>query len=239
MTELQTDQTMPEGPWAFNDEVTKVFDNMLQRSIPQYMAMRELCLEVGSRFVQPKTDIVDLGASRGEAIAPFVDQFGAYNRYAAVEVSEPMLKVLRERFAGWIKTGLFRVLDTDLRYKFPPVQASLILSVLTLQFTPIEYRQRIVSGVHEHLMSGGAFVLVEKVLGEDAFLDTMLVDTYYGFKRRNGYSEDAIQRKRLSLEGVLVPVTARWNEELLRGSGFRKVECFWRWANFAAWVAVK
>ncbi len=42
-----------------------------------------------------------------------------------------------------------------------------------------------------------------------------------------------------ALEGVQVPVTAKWNEDLLRAAGFRNVECYWRWMNFAAWVAVK
>jgi tRNA (cmo5U34)-methyltransferase len=66
-----------------------------------------------------------------------------------------------------------------------------------------------------------------------------MVDLYYALKERNGYTRDDIDRKRFSLEGVLVPVTARWNEELLYGSGFTHVECFWRFLNFAGWVAVK
>ena len=53
------------------------------------------------------------------------------------------------------------------------------------------------------------------------------------------YTQEEIDRKRLSLEGVLVPVTAAWNEDMLRREGFRNVDCFWRWMNFAAWVAVK
>ena len=48
-----------------------------------------------------------------------------------------------------------------------------------------------------------------------------------------------IRDKRKSLEGVLVPVTAKWNEDILRQCGFRKVDCFWRCLNFAAWVAIK
>jgi tRNA (cmo5U34)-methyltransferase len=36
-----------------------------------------------------------------------------------------------------------------------------------------------------------------------------------------------------------VPVTAGWNEEMLRGAGFQEIDCFWRWLNFAGWVAVK
>ena len=82
-------------------------------------------------------------------------------------------------------------------------------------------------------------ILVEKVLGKSADLDRALVDVYYDFKRRMGYTQEEIDRKRLSLEGVLVPVTAEWNEELLHGAGFARVDCVWRWSNFAAWLAVK
>jgi tRNA (cmo5U34)-methyltransferase len=57
--------------------------------------------------------------------------------------------------------------------------------------------------------------------------------------RAHGYGEDEIERKRLSLEGVLVPQPAAWNEAVLRDAGFVDVECFWRCLNFAAWVGVK
>jgi hypothetical protein len=36
-----------------------------------------------------------------------------------------------------------------------------------------------------------------------------------------------------------VPVTARWNEDMVREAGFRDVDCIWRWCNFAAWIARK
>ena len=239
------DEVMPEGKWTFDGDVTEAFDDMLERSIPQYEVMRRSCFEVGSKFQQKGTDIVDLGCSRGEAIAPFVDRFGAYNRYFLCDVSEPMLEATRERFKGYVAgpipgmQGIMRVEDFDLRAGYPPVEASVTLSVLTLQFTPIEHRQRILKQAHEHAVEGGALILVEKILGADADLVELMVGLYLDHKREAGYTEDQIQRKKLSLEGVLVPVTAAWNEELLRMAGFRRVDCFWRWMNFAAWVAVK
>lgn len=230
---------LPEGKWAFDGAVTDCFDDMLARSIPQYDIMRAAVTALAKRHIQPKTAVVDLGSSRGEALDPLIKEFGAYNRWVAVEVSEPMLAVLRERFKGWIDSGYMDVLNMDLRQEFPPVTASVILSVLTLQFIPIEHRQGVIRAAYQHLTAGGALLLVEKVLGNTADLDDAFVEEYLGLKAANGYTEEEIQRKRLSLEGVLVPLTAEWNEDLLRRCGFQQVDCFWRWMNFAGWVAVK
>jgi tRNA (cmo5U34)-methyltransferase len=225
--------------WAFDAEVSRVFDDMLARSIPQYEVMRQACFDAACRFVQPKTAIVDLGCSRGEALASFVERFGALNTHVGIEISQPMLEAARERFKGHIKCGIVEIRECDLRKDYPPVEASVTLSILTLQFTPIEYRQRIVREVWKHTVPGGVFVLVEKVLGATADLDALMVDLYFRMKERNGYSQEDIDRKRFALEGVLVPVTAKWNEELLQGAGFRQVDSFWRWMNFAAWAAVR
>lgn len=225
--------------WEFDGEVARVFDDMLARSIPQYEVMRKSVVDVARQFVQPHTDIVDLGCSRGEAIAPLVDEYGAGNRFIGIEVSPPMLDALNERFKYYIDAGVVAIKNLDLRETYPRVTASVTLSVLTLQFVPIEHRQKVVRNVYKSTLPGGAFILVEKVLGNTAEIDEMMVKQYYQMKRNNGYSQDQIERKRLSLEGVLVPVTAHWNEEVLSMAGFRQVDCFWRWMNFAAWVAVR
>lgn len=230
---------IPDGRWTFDDAVTNVFDDMLRRSIPQYDAMRQTVFDVGCKFVKRDTDIVDLGCARGEALAPFVDRFGAQNRYLGVEVSEPMLAATRQRFSGLIGTGLMRVQDCDLRYTYPLAKASLTLSIFTVQFVPIEYRPRLLADIFSSTAPGGAIILAEKIIGSTGANDQLFVDLYYQMKRRNGYSQEEIDRKRFSLEGVLVPVTAKWNEDLLHEAGFTRVENFWRWMNFGAWLGVK
>ncbi len=235
----ENDHVMPSGPWQFDQQVTDVFDDMLQRSIPQYNAMRMVVFEVASRFVQPGTAIIDMGCSRGEALLPFVSNFGQANDYIGLEISEPMIEAARGKFARHPNGERVTVQRADLRHEFPGVTSSVVLSVLTLQFTPIEYRQRIIRRVFNSLAPGGAFILVEKILGATSELDDAFVDLFLRIKKKNGYSEAEIDRKRLSLEGVLVPVTARWNEDLLHEEGFRSVDCFWRHLNFAGGVAVK
>jgi tRNA (cmo5U34)-methyltransferase len=225
--------------WTFDDGVTDCFEDMLRRSIPQYDVMRQEVFEIGSRYVKKDTAVVDLGCSRGDMLVPFVRRFGAMNRFVGVEVSEPMLQAARERFEGLIKCNVVDIRRMDLRSDFPHERASLILSVLTLQFTPIEYRLKILKSVYDHLLPGGAFILVEKVIGASADIDALMVGEYYRLKQDNGYTTEEIERKRLSLEGVLVPVTARYNEELLQVTGFHEVDCFWRYLKFAGWVAIK
>jgi tRNA (cmo5U34)-methyltransferase len=230
------DQILVSTQWQFDPAVTAVFDDMLARSIPQYEVMRETCYELGARYVQPDSWIIDLGCSRGEAIAPFVERFGHANSYLGIEISQPMYEAACQRFSD---NDRVVIRQDDLRGSYPHERSSVTLSILTLQFTPIEYRQRIIRSIYNNLIPGGAFIFVEKVLGATAELDADMVSVYYDLKRHNGYTEEQIQRKRLSLEGVLVPVTAAWNEELLKMAGFTQVDCFWRWMNFAGWIAVK
>lgn len=231
------DTVVPRGRWEFDQEVTDAFDDMLRRSIPQYDVMRESVFAFGRAFVRPGHAVVDLGCSRGEAMAPFVTAFSATSRFVGVETSEPMRQAAEARFASF--GDRVRILGLDLRAGYPQDKASLVLAVLTLQFVPLEHRLRVVRDAFESLCPGGAMIVVEKVLGESAALDALFVRLHHETKVRNGYGADDVARKRASLEGVLVPVTARWNVEMLRGAGFREVDCFWRWANFAAWIAIK
>jgi len=237
--EKKVDHTIPEGRWTFNGDVTAVFDDMLERSIPQYELMRSTCFNVAQQYVQPNTDIVDLGCSKGEAIAKLVKTFGAYNRFIGIEVSRPMIEVAQKRFEGWIDRGTVDIKEFDLRKGYPLVRASVTLAILTIQFTPIEYRLRILRDIYNSTMVGGAFIMVEKVLGGSADIDGTMVKLYHQMKLDSGYSQEEVDRKKLSLEGSLVPVTAKWNEEMLRMSGWSQVDCFWRWMNFGGWLALK
>ncbi len=234
-----SDNVTPKDKWEFDSDVTNCFEDMLERSIPQYDVMRAAVTDLACKYVQYKTDIVDLGASRGDAIEPLVRKFGAYNRYFLIEKSQSMLEVCRNRFKGLIDINLANVMDMDLRTDFPCCNASVILSVLTLMFIPINYRQNILMKCYDSLVKDGALIIVEKVLGNSAKIDTMMIELYHNKKQQSGYTSESIERKAMSLEGVLVPLTTKWNEMLLHEAGFKYVDCFWRWMNFAGWIAIK
>lgn len=252
-----TDDHVPGSRWEFNEDVARQFDLMLEKSIPGYGQMRELVFRIGKRFVTNTSTVIDLGASRGEAVARFIHEYPGAT-YFLSEISEPMLKEMRERFVDRMNV---HPVSYDLRKTVAQVSAAvadprsqmlnlpatnaafstttLVLSILTLIFVPINFRPSILKGVYDGLAQGGAFIVVEKVLGNSAACQELLVDVYHEYKHDNGYSWEAIERKRAALEGVQVPVSHETNIEMLRAAGFRNVESFWRNMNFVAYIAIK
>lgn len=242
------DNVVPKEKWEFDEAVTDVFENMLERSIPQYHVMRDSVADLtksillNTKRIKDHWDILDIGCSDGLMLEKLITTLDGQGHYVGIDVSEPMLKKARERFSNRSISKNVDIRYCDLRTDFPEFESvyDVITSILCIQFTPIEYRQQIVQNVYDNLSGrNGTFIMVEKVLGNSAELDKLFVSNYYDMKRNNGYSQEQIDRKRLSLEGVLVPVTSDWNIQLLKQAGFRKVDVFWRWMNFVGYIAIK
>jgi tRNA (cmo5U34)-methyltransferase len=93
--------------------------------------------------------------------------------------------------------------------------------------------------IYDGLREGGALVVCEKILTNSSDMNRFFIDFYYDFKRRNGYSETEIQKKREALENVLIPYRVTENFELFARNGFQIVETFFQWFNFAGFLCVK
>jgi tRNA (cmo5U34)-methyltransferase len=191
--------------------------------------------ELGERFIKPETLIVDVGCSTGLAVEPFVTKYGEVNDFLLIDNAPAMAAACRDRFQDEPRVS---VQEGNL-WSFLPLKkgASLVLSVLSMQFMPTAYRPSMLRMIYDGLEPGGALIFVEKILSES--MDDLMVELYYEMKRENGYTEEQIAAKRRSLENVLSPLKAEWNADLLRTAGFRKVDMFWRCLNFCGWIAVK
>lgn len=222
--------------WEFDEEVTRVFDDMLARSIPKYDEMRELVTDVACAFARRGSAIVDLGCSRGEALSQVIAKLDSGYEFVGAEISPPMIDSARQ-----VLGSSARVVEWDLRMGYPPhaKPVSVSLCVLTLMFVPINYRLQLLSSIARETTRGGAIVLVEKVLGASGTIDDVLQANYHRLKTEQGYTPDDVERKRLALEGVLVPLDAYTNERWLHIAGFDEVDCFWAWGPFRAWLGVK
>ena len=242
MSDAMEDTIIPDGAWEFNEEVTLVFGDMLQRSIPDYEIMRQAVNGLAFKSLEGYRDtaVLDAGCSNGLALESLDNYCKERNHtlsnLSGLDVSGPMLGDALNR-SDW----RWDLRAHDLREHLPynNDQFDVVFCVLTLQFTPMAHRQRIVDELTRVTRWGGRLVLVEKIRGATSELDDDMISVYYDHKRNMGYTEEQIERKRLSLDGVLEPLTAMENERLLLNAGYYQTDCFWRWMNFAGWVGVK
>lgn len=245
----KVDNVVPGDKWEFDENVSECFEDMLSRSIPQYEVMRNAVVTLIVKNIKHVGfNLLDIGCSDGLMLDRLVSAFEnnrdyvafSHGRFVGIDVSEPMLKKCKERFKDYENVYIRNCnICTEFPFIISGDNYDAITSVLSIQFTPIEYRQKIIQNVYDNLREDGVFIMVEKVLGNTARLNDIFVDSYYDMKRSNGYSQEQIDRKRLSLEGVLVPVTSDWNADLLKQAGFKQVDVFWRWMNFVGYIAIK
>lgn len=234
---MSRDEVVPEYPWKFNEEVSEVFSDMLSRSIPDYDNMRDLMFRMAKNFVTPYSNVLDIGCSTGLSAKMLIECKEAEKTdFMLIDISEPMLRKCRELYKEHRNVDVLR---WDITEGCPVCRCSVIISCLTLQFVPIEYRQKIISSIYDSLNKGGALFLVEKVIGNSHTIDKVMVNEYYEIKRENAYTEEQISAKRKALAGNLVPLTIKMNESLLEVAGFRKIDTFWRYLNFCGIIAVK
>ena len=233
------DEIIPGQEWSFNEEVANVFDDMLARSIPGYENMRDTVVKMISPVVTNGGHILDLGCSHGEMIAKLIKDFGSslYVNYVGVDSSTAMVSRARKRFSDDERVTIIHADISDAEMQ--RLRYDAVLSILTLQFIPVENRQQILKQVYDSLSPNGCFILVEKVLGESWAGQEHLVSVYHQMKKDNGYSEEQVDLKRNSLQNVLVPLRTSENIRMLKSAGFSVVQPFWQNLNFVGIYASK
>jgi len=82
-------------------------------------------------------------------------------------------------------------------------------------------------------------ILIEKVTSDNLKFDKTFIEFHHAHKKAQGYSQLEIARKREALENVLTPWTVGENINLLMEAGFASTELFFKWNNFAGFVALK
>ena len=148
-----------------------------------------------------------------------------------------MLTKARTKLKGHLKRC--ELMEADLESDFELADASVVIMNYTLQFLPPKRRAAMLKKIYRGLRPGGGLILIEKVRGESDNLNDLFVEQYHSYKRSQGYSKLEIAKKREALENVLVPLKPEKNRDLLAAAGFRQVDVFFKWFNFAGFLAIK
>ncbi|MCP3944597.1 MAG: carboxy-S-adenosyl-L-methionine synthase CmoA [Desulfobacteraceae bacterium] len=226
-------------PFAFNREVTAVFDDMLTRSVPLYKESIQRQAQMALEFFQVGTRIYDLGCSHGNLGILILDQFKK-SPFAMVGVdsSRPMIDKYHTRLP---RVENFQKIDLVCGQleDIPIENASVVLINLTLQFLDVKKRSRLIKKIYQGLLPGGVLLVTEKTVHRALPVNDLEQDFYRRFKRENGYSELEISQKRDALEKVLIPESMEVHKQRFIDAGFSSIEIWLKWFNFASMIAIK
>jgi len=236
-------QSSDDKPFRFNEDVAKVFPDMLKRSIPGYGATIEAIGSLAARYVRQDTNCYDLGCSLGAATLAMrqgIQTSGC--RITAIDTAPAMIARCREIVAEddrlfapetEVETTEADVRDIEMH------NASMVVLNYTLQFLAMADRDALMCSIYNGLNDGGILVLSEKVVDENNHMEELLVDLHHEHKRRSNYSAMEISRKRAAIENVLIPETVAAHRERLASAGFAHSAVWLRYFNFVSIIAIR
>mgnify|MGYP001546287634 CR=1 FL=1 len=227
--------------FTFNEQVAEVFDDMLDRSVPFYRTVIQTIAAMIRQMAEPGGTIVDLGCATGSTLVELARLLPEMEfNFVGIDNAPAMLDKARRKAEMFSKDIRFEQQDITSPALGQCLDgANIILCNYTMQFIRPMLRQGFTRQLYQALPPGGLLFLSEKIISQHTILNRQFIDIYHGFKRDQGYSELEIAAKREALENVLIPFTVEENIELLRNAGFGAAEEFFRWVNFASFIALK
>ncbi len=225
-----------EKKFEFDEAVASVFDDMLSRSVPFYDEVRALVIALILARQREGMRVLDLGSSTAKFLLDLHSKTTLPMHLTGIDNSQAMLDRAMQKaeaFGADITLELADMLSYDYRNE------DVIVANYTLQFIRPMQRIDLVKRLYHGLCDDGMFIFSEKVVFEDKVLDKQMIDIYYDYKKRQGYSEYEIAQKREALENVLIPFTIDENIRMCQEAGFGNISTVFQWANFVTFVAKK
>lgn len=224
--------------FAFDQQVTNVFADMIKRSVPGYDSILKSIAMYCMQYGKDNSNIYDLGCSLGAvAITAAAATKEIDCQIIAVDTSSPMVKNCQSIIDEKKLNNKVTVLQQDI-VNLLIKNASVVISNFTLQFIPKDQRLNVVQGIYHGLNTGGIFILSEKFTSDESS-DNFLIEHYHAYKKLNGYSNKEIQAKRQALKDVLVSDSQLEIGNRLKSVGFTKVFQWFQCFNFASFIAIK
>ena len=225
--------------FVFDENVVRVFPDMIRRSVPGYESIIMLLGLFAQEYVKPNTQLYDLGCSTGAATLALrrrLIQPGC--RIIAIDNSASMIEACQTNIRNDSASTPVDVLCADIQ-EVPLVNASVIVLNFTLQFIAPAQRTLFLQKLSAGLNPGGVLLLAEKLCFTDPQEQQFQEKLQLAFKKANGYSDLEISQKRTALENVLIPESLEQHRARLLQCGFRQVYVWFRAFNFVALAAFK
>ena len=223
--------------FRFDQDVVKVFDDMVRRSVPGYDSMIQMIGLIARIYGQDNTNYYDLGSSTGAiTLSIALNNKSKNNQFFAIDNSKEMVEQCEKNLHNKVD-NLQAICDDINQVKIN--SASIVVLNLTLQFIDVNLRSNLIKKIYDGLESGGILIISEKIHFDDAVTQNQITKLHMDFKKENGYSELEIANKRQAIENVLITETKEQHLNRLRECGFVETSCFFQCLNFVSFLSVK
>ena len=226
--------------FRFDKRVTRVFADMIRRSVPGYASVIAMTGVLAAETIHPHSRVYDLGCSLGTSLMSIYNRIETPCELIGIDSSNAMISACRKNLENLpqksqidIQLACADITETEIS------NASLVVMHYTLQFIDPHKRLDLLRTIYSGLNPGGILILSEKLSFSDPKMDAALTRLYYDFKKHNGYSELEISQKRQALENVLIPETEQTHLNRLRDAGFENAMSWFQCLNFHSFVAYK
>ena len=225
--------------FAFDEQVVKVFPDMIKRSVPGYSTVIAMTGVLAGQYAQENSNCYDLGCSLGESSYAMMQQIKTPGcKIIGVDNSSEMITKCQAQLAAHHTNFDYELVCDDI-LNVGLKNASVVVLNYTLQFIDVRRRDDFIKKVFDSLLPGGIILLSEKIKFEDPEKDRRMIDMHHQFKKANGYSDLEISQKRTALENVLLPETLDTHANRLTAAGFEPIDIWFQCFNFISLMAKK
>ena len=178
--------------FQFDEQVTRVFPNMIGRSVPGYWQIVDGIGMIAKHFVRPKHLVYDLGTSLG-AVAWSIYK-NTQHPVIAIDSSAPMIRQLQENVSHFPTPLPIEVILADITEISLKTPTSFCALNFTLQFIPIEKRFDLLQKIYHSLDRHGALVISEKLHFDVPEEESRIRNWHHDWKEQQGYSRPEIEQ---------------------------------------------
>ncbi|MCL1910579.1 MAG: class I SAM-dependent methyltransferase [Leptospirales bacterium] len=178
--------------------------------------------------------ILDLGAGTGLLTKYLYDKYPNAN-YTLIDISEQMLEVARQRFAGLHN---FKYLILDYSKELPPNKFDLIASALSIHHLEDGDKLSLYSNIYNNLEDGGCLLNLDQFNASSDEMNIRYNDYWYEYINTceiiSNDKKSCLKRRELDKENTIDAT-----KYLLTKIGFKNVECIYNYLKFGVIFAEK
>ena len=223
------------GAWSFGGKIPNKFEKHIAKSVPLYLEGHQIIVRLSDYFLKDNSICYDIGCSTGNLLKKINKHSNKKKLiFYGIEKEKKMFNYAKSK----TKEKNIKLINKDFR-SVVPKKSDLIISYYTFQFISPSLRQNMLTKIFKSLNWGGAFIMFEKIRGNDARFDNILNSLYLDFKEDNKLSTKDILLKSKSLRGILEPFSDYGNLGLIKRAGFKDVQTIMQSLCFKGYLCIK